>query len=129
MLVDIGIAINTGNLNYNLWVISQYTEMVVKYLKYRKYTAYDIFRLLATLDLKCTNQDIDHGKMTAIILYKRQYTVQRHDHLILSFALRYRVSLCCVLELPILLSIGATFWKTVLHRTQSKIFTYFRPTG
>ena len=55
MLVDIGTVINTGNLNYNLWVISQYPEMVVKYLKYSKYTAYDIFLLLATLDLKYTN--------------------------------------------------------------------------
>ena len=67
--------------------------------------------------------------MTVIILYKRHYIVQRHNHLILSFALRHHVSLRCVLELPILLSNWATFWRTVLHRTQSEISLTLDPPG
>ena len=86
--------------------MSQCPEMVEEYLQCGKDTAYDIFHLLATLDLKDTNQDVDHGKITAVIPYKTPSIVKGRGPFILSFTLGYDVSLRCVLGLSTLLSIG-----------------------
>ena len=50
--------------------------MVKDCLQCVKGTIYDAIRPLATLDLKDTNQDVDHDKMTSVIRYKTPYTVQ-----------------------------------------------------
>ena len=74
--------------------------MMEEYLQYGKDTVYDIVYQLAALDLKDTNQDIDHGKMTVVIWYKSPYIVQGRRIFILSFALGHDASLHCVLGLP-----------------------------
>ena len=106
ILIDTGAAMNTGSLECHLWVIFQCPEMVEECLQYGKYTVYDAIYVLAALDLKDTNQDIDHGKMTVVIHYKTPYIVQDRGPFILSFALGYDSSLRCVLGLSTLLSIG-----------------------
>ena len=87
MLVDNGATINTRNLQYHLWVISQCPEMADEYLKCGKNIVYDVIHLLAVLDLKNTDRDVDHGKMTAVINYRTPYIVQVRDSFILSFDL------------------------------------------
>ena len=104
--VDAGAAMNTRSLEYHLWVIYQCLKMVEEYLQCGIDIVYDVVYLLATLDLKDTNQDIDHGKMTVVIHYKTPYIVQDRGPFILSFALGYDSSLRCVLGLSTLLSIG-----------------------
>jgi len=41
MLVDTGAAMNTGNNNYHLWIMSKCPELVVEYLQCEKSTDYD----------------------------------------------------------------------------------------
>ena len=67
-------------------------KMVDEYLQWSKDTVYDVVLLLATFDLKDTNQDVDHGKTTAVIRYKTHYIVQSRGTFIISFALGYDVS-------------------------------------
>ena len=55
MLVDISDTMNSENLNYHPWVMSQCPIMVDEYFQCSKDTAYDMVKLLATLDLKDTN--------------------------------------------------------------------------
>ena len=68
MLVYTRAVINSGSLEYHLRVMSQCPEMVEEYLQCGKDTAYDLFHLVATLDLKDTNQD--DGKMTTAVWNK-----------------------------------------------------------
>ena len=48
MLVDTGKDMNTGNLKYHLWVMSQCPDIVHDFLQCGKDTAYDGVHLLAT---------------------------------------------------------------------------------
>ena len=80
--------------------MSQCHEMVEEYLQCGKDTAYDVVLLLVALDLKDANQDVDHGKMTAVIRYKTPYIVKGRKIFIFSFASGHDVSLRCVLRLP-----------------------------
>ena len=115
MLVDTEATINTRHLQYHLWVISQCPEMADEYLKCGKNIVYAVIHLLAALDLKNTDRDVDHGKMTAVINYRTPYIVQVRDSFILSFDLGHDVSLRCVPVLPTLLFIELTIsllsWK------------------
>ena len=70
MLLDIGAALNSGNLDYHLWVMSQYPEIVGEFIYCGADTGYNVVQLMATLDLDTTNQPPDHGKMTAVIRYR-----------------------------------------------------------
>ena len=94
-----GAAIGTRSLEYRMWVMSQCPEMVEEYLQCGKDTAYDVVHILATLDLKDTNQDVDHGKIAAIIRYKTPYIIKVREPFTLSFDLRHDVNLPCVLGL------------------------------
>ena len=107
MLVDTGAAMNTGNLQYHLWVMSQCPDIVHEFLQCGKDTAYDVVHLLAALDLKDVDKAETHGQMTAVIRYKTPYTVTGKGPFILSFALGHDVSLRSVLGLPTLLAMGA----------------------
>ena len=42
MLVDTGAAINSGHLDYHLWVVSQCPEMVAEFLQCEPNTGYDV---------------------------------------------------------------------------------------
>ena len=75
MLVDTGTVMNTGNLDYHLRIMYQYLEMVDENLQCGKDTAYDVVHLLAALDIKDTNQNVDHGKMTEVIRYTLPYII------------------------------------------------------
>ena len=55
MLVNTGTAMNTGNLDYHKWVMSQCPSMVAEYLECGASTEYDVVQLLAALDLKGTH--------------------------------------------------------------------------
>ena len=55
ILVDTEAVMNTGSLDYHLWIMVQCPEVVEEYLQYGKDTAYDVVRLLAALDLKYAN--------------------------------------------------------------------------
>ena len=55
ILVDTEATMNTGSLEYHLWVMSQYPEMVEEYIQYGKDTTYDVVHLLAAIDLRDTN--------------------------------------------------------------------------
>ena len=108
MLVDTGDAMNTGDLNYHLWVMSQCPDIIEEFLQCGKDTDYDVVHLLAAIDLSGVPTDDDHGQMTAVIRYKTPYTVNGKDPFILSFALGNDVSLHCVFGLPTLLAMGAS---------------------
>ena len=97
MLVDTGSAINTGNLRFHMWVMSQCPDIVDEFLQYGNDTLYDVVHLLVTLDLKNVDTDTTHGQMTAVIRYKISYTIAGTKPFILSFALGNDVSLRSVL--------------------------------
>ena len=108
ILVDTGAAMNSGHLDYHLWVMSQYSEMVAEFLQCGKNTNCDVVQLLATLDLNLGQLPNNHGQMTAVIRYYTPYLVNNKDPLILSFALGNDMCLCSVLGLPTPLSMGVT---------------------
>ena len=108
MLVDSGVAMNTGDFKYHLWVMSQCPIIVEEFLQCVKDTDYDIVHLLADLDLTWVPTNNDHGQMTAVIRYKKPYIVNGKGPFILSFALGDDVSLRCVLDLPTLLAMCAS---------------------
>ena len=107
ILVDTWAAMNTGNFDFHMWVMSQCPDTVDEFLQCGKDTAYDVVHLLAALDLKNVNTNATHGQMTAIIRYKTPYIVAGKGPFILSFALGNDVSLRSVLGLPTLLEMGA----------------------
>ena len=55
ILVDTGIAMNTGNFDFHMWVMSQCPDIVDEFLQCGKDTAYDVVHLLAALDLMDIN--------------------------------------------------------------------------
>ena len=55
VLVDTGVAMNTGDKTYHQWVMSQYPSMVAEYIECSPNTDYDIVQILAAVDLKGTN--------------------------------------------------------------------------
>ena len=81
MLLDTGSAMNSGNLNYHLWVMSQCPEMVSEFIQCEANTGYDVVQLMAALDLNTTKQPLDNGKMTALIRYRTPYLVNNIDPL------------------------------------------------
>ena len=78
MLVDTGTVMNTDNLRYYLWVMSQCPDTVHTFLQYGQDTEYDVVHLLNTLDLKDVNKADNHGQMIAVVHYKTLYTVARN---------------------------------------------------
>ena len=106
MLLDNGDAMNSGNLTYNLLVMSQYPEMVDEFIQCGDGTRYDVVQLLAALYLDSSHQPLDHGKMTAVIRYRTPYFINNRDSLFICFALGNDISLRCVLGLPNLLVLG-----------------------
>ena len=105
ILVNTEAAMNTGSLDYHRWVMSQCPKMVEECVQCGKDTVYDVVHLLAALNIRDANQDVDHGKMTAVIRNKAPYIVKCRGPFILSFVLGHDVSLRCVLGLPTLLFI------------------------
>ena len=85
MLLDTGTAMNSGCLTYQLWVMSQCTDMVGVFIQGCDGTGYGVV------------QPLDHGKMTAAIRYKTPYFINKRDPLFISFALGNDVFLRCVL--------------------------------
>ena len=73
MLVDTGVAMNSGYLDYHLWVMSQCPEMVAEFLQCGPDTDYDVVQLLAALDLDPSHLPNTHGQMTAVIRYHTPY--------------------------------------------------------
>ena len=106
MLLDTGAAMNSSNLIYHLWVMSQYPKMVGEFIQCGDGTGYDVVQLLAALGLDSSHQPLDHGKMTAVIRYRTPYLVNKRDPSFIYFALGNDVSLRCVLGLPTLLALG-----------------------
>ena len=107
ILLDTDTAMNSGNLNYHIWVISQCPEMVGEFIQCGADTWYDVVQLMVVLDLDTTKQPLDHGKMTAVIHYRTPYLVNNQYHLFVYFALGNDVSLRCVIGLPTLLPLGS----------------------
>ena len=107
MFVDTGDAINTGNFDFHMWVMSQCLDIVDGFLQCGKDTAYDVVHLLAALNLKDINTDATHRQMTAVIRYKTPYIVANMGTFILSFALENDVSLRSILGLPMHLAMEA----------------------
>ena len=50
-LIDTGAVMNTSNLRFHMWVMSQCSKIVDDLLQCGKDTAYDIVHLLTALDL------------------------------------------------------------------------------
>ena len=107
MLVDTGADMDTGNLKYYMWVMSQYPEIVDTFLQCDKDTAYNVVHLLAALNLNDVSTDVNHGQITAVIRYKTLFTVSVKSLFVLPFTLDNDVSARCVLGLPTLLAMGA----------------------
>ena len=105
--MDTGFAMNTGNIDFHMWVMSQCPDIVDDFLQCGKDTEYDVVHLLAALDLEDIQKDANHGQMTAVIRYMTLYVVDGKGPFILSFALGNDVSLRSVLGLPTLLAMGA----------------------
>ena len=106
-LVDTSAIMNTGTKVYQHSIISQCSSMIAKYLECRTGTGYDVFQLLAALDLKGTHQPVDHGSMAVIIRYKTPYLIYNTSPLIHSFTLGTDIVLRSVLGIPYLLAMGA----------------------
>ena len=79
--------------------MSQCPEMVDTFFQRLKHTTYDIVHSFVAWNLKDTNQDVDHGKMTTIIRYKTPYVVNSKDLFIISYALGNDISLRCIFGL------------------------------
>ena len=86
----------------------QCPEMIKTYLQCGKDTDYNIVQRLAVLDLYDTHQNIDNGKMNAVIRYKSPYFFNNVGSLSHSFALCDNLSLRCVLWLPTLFFMDTT---------------------
>ena len=108
MLVNTGAAMNTGDLKYHLWKISQCPDIVEEFLQCGKDTDYDVVHLLAALNLSGVPTNDDHGQIIAVIRYRTPYIVNGKGPFILSFALGNDVSLRCVLGVHTLLAVGAS---------------------
>ena len=108
MLVDTSAAMNSGNLAYHLWVMSECPEMVGEFIQCGGTSDYDVVKLLAALDLDTSQQPVEYGHMTAVIRYRTPYLVNKRDPLFIYFALGNNVSLRCVLSLPTLLAISGS---------------------
>ena len=106
MRVDTGAAMNICNLDYHKWVMSQCPGMVDEYFECSAGTEYDVVKLLVALDLKRTQQSVNHGRMTAVIRYRTSYLINNTSPLILSFALGKDVTLRSVLGISCLLKIA-----------------------
>ena len=76
--------------------------MVDEFIKCGAKTGYDIVQLMYVLDLDTNKQPLDHGKLTAVILYDTSYLVNNRGILFISFALGNDISIRCVIGLPIL---------------------------
>ena len=108
MLVDTGVAMNSGYSDYHLRVMSHCPEMVTEFLQCGENTNYDVVQLLAVLDLDLCHLPKNDGQIIVVIRYHTPYLVNNKDPLILSFSLGHYMSLCNVLGLPTLLSMSAT---------------------
>ena len=91
-----------------MWVMSQYPDMINEFLQYGKEIPYNIVHLLADLDRKDVTTDIDHGKVTTFIRYKKSNAMNGEGLFVLSFAFETGASLRCVLGLPTLVLMGVT---------------------
>ena len=76
ILFDIGAAMNTGYLNYHLWVVSQRSERIVEYLQCGEGTEYAVVQLLTALDLDIDSKSSAHGQMTVVIRYHALFLEQ-----------------------------------------------------
>ena len=76
MLVDTGVVMNTGNIVYHQWVLSQYLSMATGYLDFSADTEYDLVKLLVALDLKGIYQHVGHISMTVVIRYRTPYLIK-----------------------------------------------------
>ena len=104
MLVNTGAVMNSGNLAYHHWVMSECTEMAGEFIQCGGTSDYDVVKLMAALDLDTIQQPVGHGHMTAVIRYRNPYLVNKRDPLFISFALGNDVLLRRVLGLPTLLA-------------------------
>ena len=77
MLVVTGATMNSGNLVYHLWVMSESPEMVGECIQCGGTSGYDVVKLLAALDLGTSQQPVEHGHMTAVIRYRTPYLVNK----------------------------------------------------
>ena len=51
MLLDTGATMNSGNLTYHLWVMSECLEMLEEFIQCGADTRYDVVQLFAALNL------------------------------------------------------------------------------
>ena len=70
ILVDTSAAMSTDSKVYHQYVMYQYPRMIAEYLERGVDTKYDMVQLLASLDLKETDQPVDYGSMTTVIRYR-----------------------------------------------------------
>ena len=61
MLVDTESVMNTDNLLYNQWVISQCPDKVEEYLQYGQDMEYDVLYLPVAPDFSEVTTDMNHG--------------------------------------------------------------------
>ena len=109
MLVDTGAAMNTGNFDFHMWVMSRCPDIVDEFWECGKDTTYDVVHLLTSLDLKDINTDATHGQMAGVIRYKTPYIIAGKGPFIHSFALAKDVGLRNVLGLPTLLAMRGRY--------------------
>ena len=108
ILVDTGLAINSGHKHYHLWVMSQCPEMIAEYLQCGKDTNYDVVQFISALDPHVSSQLNTQGQMTDIIRYHTPYLVNDMEPLIISFSLGDEIFLRTVSVLLTHLSMGVT---------------------
>ena len=106
MQLDIGTTIDSGNITYHLWAISECSEIMGEFIQCGTYILFDIVHLLSDLDLDSNHQPLDHGKMTAVIRYRTPYFINKRDPLFIYSALGNDVFLRCILRFPTLLVLG-----------------------
>ena len=106
MLLDTGAVVDSDNLSYHLWVVSECPAMVGEFIQSDANTGYDVVQLMAALDRDSSQQPLDHGEMTVVFRYRAPYLINNCDPLFIYFALGNDVSLRCIIGLPTLLSPG-----------------------
>ena len=83
ILVETGVAINTGDKSYHQCVMPQCPSMGADYIECGRNIDYGVVQILAAFDLKRTSQPVDHGRMIAVIRYKTPYFINKTDPIIL----------------------------------------------
>jgi hypothetical protein len=86
-LMDTCGALNTGYLNFHLWLMSERPDLVVEFLSFDDSNPFEPIKLGGAICDPANLDATDHGNLTAVICYRTPYTDLSGSLITLSFAL------------------------------------------